>query len=372
LVGIYKCEEYDENELDNVVGKLFSELGFDEMMHKGMNVVLKPNLLAKKKPDEAVTTHPLFIKAVAKKVISLGADCTLCDSLPANYTKSALESYYVYNELKPLEEIGLKFNYDVSFEYANINGKLLHGCDIISPILNADLVINLPKIKTHTLMNLTCAAKNMFGILPGLRKAEMHSRFPDYQDFANAMIDISLSVKNQISIADGITALEGNGPNAGSPRQLGIIAASKNQFELDYVVSKIIGLDEVNAYTVSESIKRNLIDPSNLQIIGEKIENVKVSDFKFPNNMSRGAVKLAFKFTKYFRPYPVFNKDKCKLCKMCIERCPRGALYIKNGRVKLIKKKCIRCFCCQEHCNYKAIDIKHILTLRLRKHTHED
>ena len=363
MVGIYKCSEYDENKLDDVINKLFLEHGFDEMILKGMNVALKPNLVSKKKPGEAVTTHPLFIKAVAKKIISLGANVVLCDSFFSSYKENVLENYYTYNELKPLEEIGLKLNYDTSSEYVKIKGDLVSGCDIISPILNSDLVINLAKVKTHSLLNFSCATKNMFGILPGLRKTEMHSRFPKQIDFANAVIDISLAIKNQISIVDGILALEGNGPTAGTPRKLGVILASENQFELDYVANEIIGMDVKDSYIVAESIKRNLCDPTNIKVVGEKIENVKVTGFKFPDTIGKKTMGIGAGFAKHIKPYPIFNKDKCKLCKICIERCPRGALCVKNGKISLIKKKCIACFCCHEHCPYKAIDIKHVLNL---------
>ena len=240
-------------------------------------------------------------------------------------------------------------------------GKLLSSFDVITPICHADLVINLAKLKTHSFMNLTCATKNLFGILPGMRKAEIHSLYTEYADFANAAIDISLSVKNQISIVDGILALEGNGPNAGNPRNLGLVIASKNPFELDYVVTKIIGMDIEDSYIVNESIKRGLIDPSNISVIGERIEDVSVTDFKFPDTIGKKKFRVGFAMVKYIKPYPVFNKDKCKLCKLCVERCPRKVLYVKNGRVKLNKKECIRCFCCHEHCSYNAIDIKHII-----------
>ena len=367
MIGIYKCEKYDENKLDEVINKLFIEHEFDKMISNGTKVALKPNLLTKKKPNEAVTTHPLFIKAVAKKVISLGGSCILCDSPGGAYTKNVLQNLYTYNELKQLEEIGVELNYDISFEYVSINGKVLLGCDVIAPIINADLVINLAKIKTHSFMNLTCAVKNMFGILPGIRKTEIHSRFASYSDFANAMIDISLATKNQITIIDGVMALEGNGPAAGNPRNIGLILAGKNQFELDYIVTKIIGMDIKDAYIVDESIKRNLVDLSNIKVIGESIEDVKVTDFKFPDTIAKKVVKVAFGFTKYIKPYPVFNQNKCKLCNICADRCPEKALGIKNERMRLNKKKCIRCFCCHEHCPYKAIDIKHVLNLKKKK-----
>lgn len=367
MVGIYRVEKYDESLLNDVVSKIFEEHKFNELIKPGMMVCIKPNLLMKKKPGEAATTHPLLIHAVCKKVVELGVKCLVADSPAGPYTKGALSSLYKYNELEILEEVGAKLNYDIGYTMCNIDGDKIKNIDIINPILQADLVINMPKIKTHSMMNLTAATKNLFGVVPGVRKAEIHSRFEDYSDFANSMIDISKYIKKQIIIVDGIVALEGNGPSAGDPKQLGIVMAGDNQFELDYAIMKIIGMKLEDAYTVSESIKRKLFDVNNIEIKGESIDSVKSLDFKFPDTIAK---KTAFKMhnlTRFIKPYPVFNKKKCKLCKICIERCPRNAIEIKNGVVKLKSKKdCIRCFCCHEHCPYKAIDIKHMFSFGLK------
>jgi len=366
MVGIYKCDIYDEKLLDNVIEEIFIKLKINEKIVKDMNVVLKPNLLAIRDINTATTTHHLFVKSIAKKVISLGAKCTICDSPPGKYSsKNLLKSYEKLGYLE-IEKIGAILNIDTTSKVVNINGKLVKNIEIISPILNADLVINLPKLKTHAMMNLTCSVKNLFGIVPGERKAEIHSLYPDYDSFADAMIDISSSVKNQITIVDTIYSMEGNGPNSGAPRHTGLIIASSNQFEIDYVVSKIIDLKLEDSYIVKNSIERGILtNPSSIEIIGEKLEDIIIKDFKFPDTLAKKTFARAFKLTKFIKPYPMFDSKKCIRCKLCIDRCPVNALKLINNKVVLKdKNKCIRCFCCSEHCPVHAVGIKHILTFK--------
>lgn len=366
MVGIYKCEIYDEKLLDDLIQKIFDELKINDKILKGMNVVLKPNLLAIRDEKTATTTHHLFVKCVAKKVISLGAKCTICDSPPGKYSSKYLAKVYEKLGYKEIEEIGAILNLDTTSKLVNINGKCIKNIEIINPILNADLVINLPKLKTHAMMNLTCAVKNLFGIVPGERKAEIHSLYPDYTNFADAIIDISNYIKNQITIVDSIYSMEGNGPNSGSPRHTGLVIASSNQFEIDYVASKLIDLKLEDSYIVKNSIERGLLtNPKSIKIIGEKLENVIIKDFRLPDTISRKRFMRVFNLTKFIKPYPLFNSQKCIRCKLCIDRCPVHALELINNKVVLKdKNKCIRCFCCSEHCPAHAVEIKHILTFK--------
>ncbi|MDD2376232.1 MAG: DUF362 domain-containing protein [Clostridia bacterium] len=366
MVGIYKCEVYDEKLLDIVIQEIFDKLRINEKIVKGMNIVLKPNLLAIRDESTATTTHHLFVKCIAKRVISLGAKCTICDSPPGKYNKKNLLKLYEKLGYLEIEKIGAILNLDTTSKLVNINGKLIKNIEIISPILNADLVVNLPKLKTHAMMNLTCSVKNLFGIIPGERKAEIHSLYSNYDSFSNAMIDISNFVKNQITIVDAIYSMEGNGPNSGSPRHTGLIIASSNQFEIDYLVTKLINLKLEDSYIVKNSIERGILtNPSSIEIVGEKLEDIIIKDFKFPDTLSKKKFARVFNLTKFVKPYPIFDSNKCIRCKLCIDRCPVNALKLINNKVVLKdKSKCIRCFCCSEHCPVYAVDIKHILTFK--------
>lgn len=366
MVGIYKCDLYDEKLLDDLVEKVFTEFDLNEKIKKDMNVVLKPNLLAIRDEKTATTTHHLFTKCVAKKVISLGAKCTICDSPPGKYASKILSKVYEKLGYKEIEELGAILNLDTTSKLVNINGKVIKNIEIITPVLNADLVINLPKLKTHAMMNLTCAVKNLFGIVPGERKAEVHSLHSSYDNFANAILDISNSVKNQFTIVDAIDSMEGNGPNSGISRHTGLVLASYSQFELDYIATKLIKLKLEDSYTVKNSIERGLlINPRSIEITGEKLDDVIIPDFKLPDTIMRKSFMGAFSLTKLVKPYPIFDSKKCIRCKLCIDRCPVNALKLINNKVVLKdKSKCIRCFCCLEHCPVHAVGIKHILTFK--------
>lgn len=366
MVGIYKCDIYDENLIDEVINKLFNELKLDSKITAGMNVAIKPNLLAIRDEKTATTTHHIFTKCVVKKVLSLGAKCIICESPPGKYSSKILSKIYEKLGYNELEKLGATLNLDTSSRLVNVDGKLIKNIEIITPILDADLVINLPKLKTHAMMNLTCAVKNLFGIIPGERKAEVHALHSDYNSFANAIIDISSFVKNQITIVDAIYSMEGNGPNSGTPRHTGLIFASTNQFELDYIVSKVINLNLEDAYTVKHSIERGkLINLKHIETVGENLDDIIIKDFKFPDSLSKKNFMRFFSLAKLIKPYPVFDHKKCIRCKLCIDRCPVHALELVNNKVTLRNKnKCIRCFCCLEHCPQHAVGIKHILTLK--------
>ena len=361
MVGIYKCKEYNEEKITNLVNGIFKKHKFDEMIKKDMNVVLKPNMLALRDEKTATTTNKMFLKCVARKVIELGAKCTVCDSPAGNYTEEIMKKMYVGMGYDTLADMGVILNYDMSFKRENIHGQIIQNIDIITPILDADLVINLPKLKTHQMMNLTCSVKNLFGIIPGKVKSEIHSIYSNYVDFANALIDISASVKNQITIVDAIDSMEGNGPNQGKPRHTGLVFASDNQFELDYVAMKIINLKLKHAYTVNESIKRELVNPKEIEIIGENLQSCIISDFKKPDIISRSVFKNIIALSKLVEPYPLFDDKKCIKCMKCVNRCPKNVLELnKHGKIVLKNKKdCIRCFCCTEHCPVEAVSIKH-------------
>ena len=251
-----------------------------------MKVALKPNLVMKKRPGEAATTHPALVHALASMIQEAGGIVTIAESPGGPYTETALRSVYsVCGMEKVARETRLRLNYDLScIEVDNPSGKYLKKVTVIKPLLGADLVINLPKLKTHGQMVYTGAVKNMFGAVPGGLKAEYHMKMSKYDEFANALIDIFLAAKPALNIMDAVIGMDGRGPTAGNPKQIGLILAGEDAFALDLAALSIINVKPENVPVIRQGIDRGLC-PGNLKdvkIIGESIEDVKVRDFVIP------------------------------------------------------------------------------------------
>ena len=374
IVSVEKCENYSSETLTDALYRTFDNLGGVERFIKpGMKVVLKPNFVMGKKPEAAATTHPAFIKAVASIVLKAGARVIIAESPGGLYTKVALKNVYnlcgvksIAEEIKQESGREIELNLDLdSVEVDNQEGKLLKKVTIIKPIADADLVINLPKLKTHGQMVYTGAVKNLFGTVPGALKAEYHFRMAQYDSFADALIDIFLSVKPALNIMDAVWGMEGNGPTAGDPRHIGLILASENAFELDITAINIIGANPAYIPVMKQAEKRGIckLDGGEISVKGEKISDVKVENFNIPQLDALRAIEFYDKgilkhIVKKLKPRPVFNHDACIGCGECARSCPAKIIEMKNKRPRADLSKCIRCFCCQELCPAKAVKIK--------------
>lgn len=357
MVFIQKCEKYENSRIKDAINLIFNKHNIYNIIKPNMNIVIKPNFVMKMKVEDAGTTHPLIIKEVAKKIISLGAKVTIAESPGGPYNEKILRDIYNYYKLDDLEHIGVKLN--ISTDTVMLKSELNNNFEVIKPIAEADLVINIAKLKTHTMMNMTCCTKNLYGIIPGTQKFGYHAKHTEPEEFAEKIIEISSLVKKQICIVDGIDAMEGNGPTGGTKRHLGILLSGENCYEMDYIVSKIIGFEDIS-YITKKTIEKGIVMPYNVKIDGEKLENVKVKDFKRPDSSSKikFGMKIAKILFKNIKPYPIFNMNKCIKCNRCINSCPKKALIFSNSKIMLNKKECISCFCCHELCPAKAIDIK--------------
>ena len=364
-VAVVKCESYDQNKVEKAVDDIFEYLGgIEKFIKPKMKVLIKPNLVMKKKPEEAVTTHPCVVEAIAKKVLALGAEVIIADSPGGFYNEKYLKFVYTgcgYKELADRNNV--KLNYDTStIERACEKGKVAKKFTFIKPVDDVDFIINVPKLKTHGMMVFTGAVKNLFGLIPGALKAEYHLRMNNNKDFSDLLVDICECIKPQISIMDAIDAMEGAGPTAGSPRHLGLMIASINPYALDVVATSVIGLNNTQVYTIVRASERGLISSlEQVELLGENIKTCSVNDFELPH-MFRDITffkNRTFKFmANYLKPKPVFLHEQCIGCEECVNHCPPRAIEFKAGKPIVDLGKCIRCFCCQELCPKKAVEIK--------------
>lgn len=356
---------YDVEQLVPVIGRFLSESGIAKKI-RGKRVLLKPNMLAAFEPSRGVTTNPAVIEAVAINLKKLDCFIGIGDSPGDFISGTNLNKLY-----KTTGVSGIIQKYGLQSENLSAAAKptVPDSCrfkyyELAARISDYDFLINLPKIKTHMFQLMTCAVKNLFGLVPGRRKAEFHLKLPDPPDFADMLIDIALIAKPVFTIVDGISAMEGEGPTAGPLKDLGLVLASADIFLLDASISLITDLG-LGVPTVNRSIERELFDAAQARKIAAEIGEYplkkptqKTLDQRMPEwlkNIVKGLVSN--------KPY--VDPARCIGCGICARNCPPQAIAMVNNLPKINYSECIRCFCCHELCPENAMQIKYGLLNRI-------
>ncbi|MEA4848090.1 MAG: DUF362 domain-containing protein [Clostridiaceae bacterium] len=368
-VSIVRCENY---KFENVKKAVYEALdGIDTIklnIIKGSRVLIKTNLLMRKNPEDAVTTHPAVIEAIVGYLQDIGCRVIIGDSPGGPFTEWNLKSVYkAAGMYEVAERTGCELNLDTSVsEVSNPDAKRLKSMQIIRIVKDVDFVVSAAKLKTHGMMTYTGAVKNLFGVIPGLVKADYHLRLNDIDNFADHLVDICETVKPVFSIIDGIDGMEGDGPSAGEKRHVGLIMASESPYALDTIASSIIGIEPIAVPTIKAASLRNLFagDLKSIDVKGVQLDEIKISPFKLPKshnaNLIGGRIPgpLEKMILNTLRPRPVFNHDLCIACGDCKRSCPPGIIDMSSGKPVPDLSKCIRCFCCHELCPKKAVDIR--------------
>ena len=340
--------------LDLDVESLIKPLGgFKNFIEKGERVLLKTNLLNASEPNKQVVTNPAVIRAIAKAVIKLGGIPYIGDSPSGQFNKRRLEKVYKKADLIKLSnELGIELNYDTTFKKIDINeGKKLKKSLICSFVLDADKIIAIPKLKTHSFMIMTLATKIMFGAVPGLTKVRYHSTFFRRKAFSDMLLDINSIVKPNLIIMDGITAMQGDGPAGGTPIDLGILLASEDAVSMDLTVCKALKIEPLGVPILKQAKIRGLW-PSEINYPILSPKDVEYDNFILP---STAGYLLTGKKTPSRSPVPT---DQCTACGDCVKICPKNAIKIVDNKAKIDYSKCIKCYCCHEVCNYNAIKLE--------------
>lgn len=333
----------------------------------GSRVLVKPNLVMKKRPEEMATTHPVVVEAVIDLIHEAGARAVIGESPGGPFAPTALAGVY---RACGMEEVarrtGAELNFDVGqTDVPHPAGRLVNRLTMASAIAGADAVISVSKLKSHGMTLYTGAVKNLFGAVPGLLKAEYHLKMPELSDFANLLVDVATLVNPVLSVMDGIVGMEGAGPTAGNPRPIGAVLASADPFALDVAALSLIGLDPKRVSTVIAAKERGLpAEAGDIRLAGEPLGNLAVKDFSVPRtgdiSWFRGRMPRFVDdyLTGLLRPKPVFANDVCIGCGDCFRHCPPRAITMQNRRPVVDLKSCIRCFCCQELCPHRAVEIR--------------
>lgn len=378
-ISITQTPSYDQPLVNKAVQEHMERFNLRTKLSPDTKVLIKPNLLMKRTPGEFTTTHPSIVEAVIIWLKENGITrITVADSPGGPYTVSALKGIYHASGMTDVcERHNVTLNMDTSSRnLEDRKGKSLHHrlvkqFPIITPVCDADFIIDICKLKTHAMTGLSGAVKNLFGTIPGLTKPGFHARFPEKAPFCSMLVDLCETISPDFILVDAIQAMEGNGPSGGTMRETGLILSSDNPYELDYCLCKIMGVNPGSILTVKESITRGLCcgDFNQLQLMGALPD---MEPFRVPRESSldfttflppliRRPVR-AFVF-HYLSAKPVILSAKCIGCGKCAESCPQKTIRIESKKAKIYYKNCIRCYCCHEMCPVKAIDIRKGLIL---------
>ncbi|MBA3062790.1 MAG: DUF362 domain-containing protein [Atribacteria sp.] len=342
-----------DNEISEIIKNVFEIFGVKDKV-KDKKVLVKPNLLGPFPPERGVTTDPRIISAIVQEL----RKCKSKEVIVGDNSGSIHFDPFKIAKITGILDAsdGCYSNIAREIVEVKIESEFIEKLFISKIVKEADYVINVPKFKTHSLTTITGAIKNMFGIIPGGKKAKLHTFSRSIKGFAELLVDIYQIRIPDLNIMDAIIGMEGAGPTNGKTRVIDKIISSDNAISLDSIMAAMMGLKPDTIELLQVAKERNLgeTDISNI-IIDGKLEVI--SGFKTPNNgilqrVRRTAAPHVFNFASV---KPIVNHNKCKICKKCIEVCPASAMNLTNKFPEADRKKCISCFCCDEHCYYGAI-----------------
>lgn len=373
-VYLNRCSEYNLETLTGIFKAQFDAMGIDKEIRPGMTVVVKPNLILRSKPEENMITHPTVVEAVGLYVKGCGGKVLIAESSGGPYTPAYAKSIFNgcgYQDMANRNGFMLYTECRSTSVFLK-DAKLCKNLSVLDPFIDADYIIDVAKIKTHGMMGMSGAVKNLFGVVPGLMKPELHCRFPDKSDFAHMLIDLCEYVKPNLSVIDGVYGMEGNGPTGGETRFVGAVMSSRNPYALDVAAADLIGIRPDELYQMKNAAERGLSPESvgEIRVYGDSIDSLRVADFKRAKSSSIDFVDRAPAFlrpflTKIATPKPRIRKKDCIGCGKCAESCPQKIISIENKLAVIQLKSCISCFCCHEMCPKQAIDIKRLGAFKL-------
>lgn len=373
VVAVKRCAEYDPALLGEALEAAVALVGGWRLFVKpGDRVLLKPNLIAPRRPEEAATTHPEVLRALIRSLAGQGCEVWVGDSAGGAIaglapTARALE---VAGWAAVCAEEGARLvNFDREGTVAVPSRAGLQAAEfhIARPVREADVVINVPKLKAHSNGGYTGAVKNTFGCIPGLRKAEYHRLAPDLASFGELLAGIHLASRVALNVMDGIVGMEGAGPTNGSPKRLGLLLVSADALALDIAVCQMIGLDPSRPEILRAAAERGVGegDPGRIRLVGDftappRLDFVLPPSVDKPRRVPRWLLPALIGF---FKTRPEIDRAKCRRCGVCRESCPVKAI---DAGLVIDRRACIECLCCQELCPQGAVRLQRVNPLARR------
>ena len=382
-VSIYPCHDYSESTVKSALEQVLAPIGGLDFVSKGMTIGIKANLVSAMKPHEAATTHPALLCALVDLLFERGAGRIIIGDSPGGlYTSAFVGHVYEATGIKATIAHGAELNQDLSTKEVQFpSAKVLKFFSYTAWLDTCDAIIDFCKLKSHGMMGMSAAAKNMFGVIPGTMKPEYHFRFPNMGDFSDMLIDINdyFAEKVKLCLVDAVDGMEGNGPTQGTPRHIGLLLASMSPHTVDLVCGHLLGLSPDAVPTLVSATNRGYIpaDVGSLALFmgndtlpPHQLDSLVIKDFEHiavRHSLlfeSRGKL-IGGVIRSLLNAKPKLYAKDCIGCGKCANICPAKAIVIKDKKAIINRSACIRCFCCQEFCPTGAMKVHRTWVARL-------
>ncbi|NQT53012.1 DUF362 domain-containing protein [bacterium] len=371
-VAIVRCEDYGP---DRVLGATRQALeligGLGGVVQPGQRALLKPNLVSPVEPERAVTTHPSVVRAMTTLLREADAEVWVGDSSAGVIWGEHTRVFEATGVGPAATEAGARL---VAFDGGEAQvidypeGHVLQRFALAQPVVEADAVISLPKLKTHGQALYTGAVKNLLGCVPGGGKVRVHQLAPQSRQLAAALLDIYSVVRPKLALIDAVVAMEGAGPTRGTPRRLGLLIASRDAVAADAVACHIIGYPPRSIHILRQATERGLGtgDLRDITVVGEPLDSVVCRNFAHASNLLTESIPgpLARLVGRAIAVTPEIDPAACQRCGFCQERCPASAIE-GEGPYVINRRQCTRCFCCHELCPHDAVRLRRSFLVRV-------
>ena len=373
-VALIRCPDYDPAAVEAAVRRAVDLLGgMGGFVRPGQRVLVKPNLLMPTDPDRAIVTHPAVVRAVVLLVQEAGGQVLIADNPGVSTIHYAWQRAYERTGLAAVAaETGARLNTEiVAMQRPYPDGHLIKVVDTSSFVTDADVVISLPKLKTHDLMRYTGAVKNLFGTIPGLIKPAYHVKLQTTDQFAGMLLDLAGFVHPALTVMDAVVGMDGDGPSAGRPFPIGAVLAGADPTAVDVAAVALVGHDPLAMPTIAQAVRRGWTTGrvADLDIVGDDLAALQVSGFQIPpggqgNTLPRMPGFLHGWAARRMVARPVVS-ERCIGCGVCIANCPAQTIAKADDRARIDSAGCIYCYCCHELCPEQAIDLRRPLMSRV-------
>jgi uncharacterized protein (DUF362 family)/Pyruvate/2-oxoacid:ferredoxin oxidoreductase delta subunit len=365
-VALVRCAEYGAGRVEAAVRQAVDLLGgVQRFVDPGQRVLVKPNLLLASDPARAAVTHPLVVRAVVRLVQEAGGQVLIADNpfvIPVH--RRGWQTLFDRTGLSAVAaETGAVLNTEIVHEQRpHPAGELVKLVDTTRFLTSADVVISLPKLKTHGFMRFSGAVKNLFGTVPGATKSGYHVKLQTVDCFADMLLDLVSFVRPALTVMDAVVGMDGNGPSAGRPFPIGAILAGPDPVAVDVAAVALVGHVPASVPTIARAMRRGWSTgrPADLLVLGEALDALRVDGFHMPAG-GRSSMDLVPGFLQRWAARQMVANprvsERCVGCGLCIEHCPVQTIGWVEGQAKIDLARCIRCYCCHELCPEQAIDL---------------